>query len=98
MIKQFEEHVAKTFKGESYDRLVAGMAEELGEIAQITKHLRNEGLDPVQQEELTLELGDLMRYAALAAFRSNIPLDVILRENMAKMEARYPKHFQNSRS
>lgn len=94
MIKQFEEHVAKTFKGESYDRFVAGMAEELGEIAQITKHFRNEGPDPVQVKELTLELGDLIRYAALVAIRSNIPLEVIFAENMRKIEARYPKYFK----
>lgn len=95
-IKAFENHVAKTFMGESYDRLVAGMAEELGEIAQITKHLRNEGPDPVQERELTLELGDLMRYATLVAFRSNISLEVILAENMRKMEARYPKKFRTN--
>lgn len=95
-IRVFENHVAKTFMGESYDRLVVGMAEELGEIAQISKHLRNEGPDPVQEKELTLELGDLMRYAALAAFRSGISLETVLSENMRKMEARYPEKFRTN--
>ena len=44
MIKQFEEHVAKTFEGESYDRLVAGMAEELGEIVRLPSTWKTQDL------------------------------------------------------
>lgn len=95
-IKDFENHVAKTFRGESYDRLIAGLAEELGEIAQITKHLRISGPNPDQENQLALEIGDLIRYAVMLAVKSGIPLEEIVFVNMKKIELRFPKYFRTN--
>ena len=94
-LQEYQEHVAKTFRGESYDQLIAGIAEELGEIAQVTKHLRNHGPDTKQEADLCLEIGDLIRYAVMLAVRSNIPLKTIISENMKKIELRHPKLFKD---
>lgn len=96
--KDFENHVARTYRGESYDRLVAGLAEELGEVAQITKHLVNEGPDPSQEIQLALEIGDLIRYAVMLAVKAGIPLEEIISANMKKIESRHPKYFKDLRT
>lgn len=93
-IKDFENHVGKTFRGESYDRIIAGLAEELGEIAQITKHLKNSGPNREQEDQLALEIGDLIRYAAMLAVKSSVSLEEIIFVNMKKIELRYPKYFR----
>lgn len=93
-LQEYQEHVTKTFRGESYDRLIASLAEELGEVAQVVKEIRVEGFEPEQELKLTLELGDLIRYAVMLAVRANIPLETILSENMLKIEKRHPKFFK----
>ncbi|MDI9412103.1 MAG: MazG nucleotide pyrophosphohydrolase domain-containing protein [Bacillota bacterium] len=95
-LQEYQEHVAKTFCGESYDRLIASLAEELGEVAQVVKEIRVEGFEPEQELKLTLELGDLIRYAVMLAVRTQIPLETILYENMAKIEKRHPKFFRTN--
>lgn len=91
---EYQEHVAKTFRGESYDRLIAGIAEELGEVAQVIKEIRSDGFESEQELKLTLELGDLIRYTVMVAVRARIPLETILSENMLKIEKRHPNFFR----
>ena len=93
-LSEYQEHVSKTYRGESYDRLVASLAEELGEIAQVIKGIRNEGFTPRLESALILELGDLIRYAVMLAVRAQIPIDEIITSNTKKIEARYPKCFR----
>lgn len=70
-----------------------GLAGESGEVIEhLKKHLghgRALNLDLVSKE-----LGDVLWYLAAIATLTGIDLDVVARENLEKLQARYPNGFQ----
>lgn len=72
-----------------------GLAGEAGELANIVKkawrdnHFEaGEGVSDAQLQEIVLELGDILWYAAAVATRLDLDLNVVAGANLNKLEAR----------
>lgn len=74
-----------------------GLAGESGEVMDlIKKHTHHgHGLDKNKLQE---ELGDVLWYLAQIAAELNIDLSEVARENLAKLESRYPNGFSEEAS
>ncbi len=67
--------------------MTLGLVGEAGEVSEpIKKNLRGDG--PVDLAALSLELGDVLHYAAAIADHYELSLETILEQNVAKIEAR----------
>lgn len=69
-----------------------GLCGESGEAIDILKKHRFQG-HPLDQDRIVKELGDIAWYLAEAAEALDIPLEEILRRNLDKLAARYPRGF-----
>jgi NTP pyrophosphatase (non-canonical NTP hydrolase) len=74
-----------------------GLNGESGEAAEIVKKAFYHG-HPLDKESLRKELGDVLWYLAVMADGLGFSLDQIARENIAKLQARYPEGFSQERS
>lgn len=71
-----------------------GLAGEAGEFADcIKKHLIYG--QPLDIENATEELGDLLWYIALACHALDVQMDEIAAQNIAKLRKRYPVKYQD---
>lgn len=66
-----------------------GLAGESGEAVDIVKKSVFGG-HPLDKEKLILELGDILWYVAEMAHGLKVPLEEIMRQNIKKLEQRYP--------
>ena len=76
---------------------VMGLCGESGEAIDIVKKWLAQGHE-LDKGKLAKELGDIAWYLAEAAWALDIPLEDILRGNIAKLEKRYPEGFAAERS
>jgi NTP pyrophosphatase (non-canonical NTP hydrolase) len=86
--------------GDGERRLVVaalGLAGEAGEFANLVKKLTAHG-HTIPFEALADELGDVLWYLAEAASACSLDLAQIARDNIAKLERRYPEGFSQERS
>ena len=96
----YQTEAAKTVAENGFDLINAslGLCGESGEFADLVKKLAYQGHD-IDKEHLKRELGDIMRYIALAATVIGCDLEDIAETNIAKLRARYPKgHFESQNS
>jgi NTP pyrophosphatase (non-canonical NTP hydrolase) len=81
--------------GEGQQRLIVsalGLAGEAGEFANLVKKMTAHG-HPFDKKSLEDELGDVLWYLAEAATAAGLDLNVIAKENVRKLLARYPDGF-----
>lgn len=73
-----------------------GLPGESGEVCEILKkHERNQGKGiPLDVEHLTEELGDVLYYLVMIAFRNGITLGDVIEYNIKKIEARKVKNLE----
>ena len=76
---------------------VMGLCGESGEAIDIVKKHLFQGHE-LDRQALSKELGDIAWYLAETAYALDIPLDAILKSNIAKLKERYPEGFDMSRS
>ena len=76
---------------------VMGLCGESGEAIDIVKKHLFQGHE-LDRQALSKELGDIAWYLAETAYALDIPLDAILKANIAKLKERYPEGFDASRS
>ena len=76
---------------------VMGLCGEAGEAIDIVKKHLHQG-HPLDKEKLSGELGDIAWYLAETAWALDIPLERILRNNLEKLQNRYPEGFSSERS
>lgn len=74
-----------------------GLAGEAGEFANLVKKLTAHGHE-ISRETLSDELGDVLWYLAEAATACNLDLGHIARQNVLKLQKRYPDGFDSHRS
>lgn len=71
-----------------------GLAGEAGEAANKIKKVLYHGHE-LDLTEITRELGDVLWYVAVLATELDITLEDVARENVAKLERRYPNGFSS---
>lgn len=72
-----------------------GITTEAGELADaVKKHVFYN--KPLDQENLVEELGDLMFYSMNILVKLGIPLEDVLRQNMAKLGIRYAEGYSDA--
>lgn len=76
---------------------VMGLCGESGEAIDIVKKHLFHG-HPLDREALRKELGDIAWYLAETAWAMDVSLEDILRENIEKLQTRYPEGFEPQRS
>ena len=76
---------------------VMGLCGESGEAIDIVKKHLHQGY-ALDKEKLIKELGDIAWYLAEAAYALDIPLDQVLKANIAKLRDRYPEGFDTEKS
>lgn len=76
---------------------VMGLCGESGEAIDLVKKHLHQGHE-LDKEKLAKELGDIAWYLAETAWALDIPLEQILRENLEKLQKRYPDGFDPERS
>jgi NTP pyrophosphatase (non-canonical NTP hydrolase) len=83
--------------GDKLDNAILGLSGEIGEVADSWKKHKYHGhaFDPTKMME---ELGDLLWYIAQAADAIGYPLNIVARNNLEKLEKRYPDGFSSKRS
>jgi len=74
-----------------------GICGEAGEVAELIKKHVGHG-HPLPSDKLCKELGDVLWYLADIAQRNGLTLELVARENIAKLKARYPEGFSSERS
>lgn len=79
------------------DNAILGLCGESGELANYwKKHLyHGHELDPTKVIE---ELGDILWYIAQATDALGYPMRIVARNNIEKLEKRYPEGFSSERS
>lgn len=76
------------------NHLGLGMSGEAGELADAIKKYTVYH-QPLDRDNLREELGDLLWFVALGAKILNEPLEIIARENIAKLQKRYPDQYSD---
>ena len=76
---------------------VLGLCGESGEIADILKKYKFQGhkLDKIHMAK---ELGDVLWYAAILAEGLETDLETVMKDNIKKLEKRYPNGFEVEKS
>lgn len=77
--------------------LVFGLNGEVGEVTELLKKHLFHGHD-LSVQKITEELSDVMWYLTNLASYYNIPMTIILEENIKKLEERYPEGFSKEKS
>lgn len=101
-IDEYERSAARTLnpKLSETERLIdaaAGLAEESGEIlGLVRKHVYQSHALPL--DRLTAELGDALWCLAMTAKCAGLTLDQVASANVAKLRARYPNGYSDTRS
>lgn len=100
-VDEYQKAAARTMN-RLCDNLVAaglGLTGEAGEVADIIKKVRCQGHDlESMRGKLREEAGDVAWYLALLCTALDESMEEILRENIAKLEKRYPTGFDPQRS
>ena len=90
---------AKTYPtlAENLNHAALGIATEGGEFTTEVKRavIYGREITPEMREHMIEELGDLMWYVALAAEHLGVNLGGIARENIEKLQKRFPQAYSN---
>lgn len=84
-------------RNERFKQGALGLVGEAGEVIDLLKKHLYHG-HPLQEEELSKELGDVMWYIADIASNAGLDLDDIGVANLAKLRKRYPAGFDSNLS
>lgn len=76
---------------------VMGLCGEAGEAIDLVKKHLAQG-HPLDREKLVKELGDVAWYLAETAYALDVPLEEVLKGNIAKLKERYPQGFETEKS
>ena len=76
---------------------VMGLCGESGEAIDIVKKHLHQG-HALDTENLIKELGDIAWYLAETAFALDVSLEKVMRDNLEKLQARYPEGFDTEKS
>jgi len=78
-----------------FDNAVSGLAGEAGEVNDLWKKLKfhDKELNDENRDKLIDELSDVCWYLMQATIALNIPLDEVIRHNIAKLQQRHPHGF-----
>lgn len=76
---------------------VMGLCGEAGEAIDLVKKHLAQG-HPLDREKLVKELGDVAWYLAETAYALDVPLEEVLKGNVAKLKERYPQGFETEKS
>jgi len=74
-----------------------GLTGEAGEFADYVKKIEFHG-HAVQSDDLTSELGDVLWYLAAACDALGVDLAEVAKQNIEKLQRRYPEGFEEQRS
>lgn len=74
-----------------------GLAGESGEVVELIKKSQFHGHN-IHAEEITKELGDVLWYLSQIARLAGIPLDDVAKQNIKKLQKRYPEGFNQKDS
>lgn len=74
-----------------------GLPGEAGEVADAIKKYIFHGHE-FNREEIIKELGDVCWYVVMLCHAINVPLEVVLNQNIEKLKKRYPDGFSESAS
>ena len=101
-IKEYQEKALRTInvrltKKEQLSNLCMGLAGESGEVVDYIKKCMYHN-HKLYKQKVIEELGDLMWYLTNIATFLQIPMDIILNENIKKLEERYPDGFSELNS
>ena len=101
-IDEYEMSAARTLnpKLSETERLMdaaAGLAEESGEILGLVRKHAYQGRD-LPRDEVLIELGDALWCLAMTAKCAGLTLDQVAAANVAKLRARYPDGYSDTRS
>ena len=101
-IKEYQEKAERTVnKKLNFDNQLAnlcmGLCGESGEVVDYIKKCMYHN-HKLYKQKVIEELGDLMWYLTNIATFLQIPIDVILNENIKKLEERYPEGFSEENS
>lgn len=93
--KEYQQRAARTINPDA-DFLVnaaLGLSGETGEVIELVKKHRfhSKPLDPARFAE---ELGDVLWYLSALCEAQGLSLDKVARDNISKLEARYPEGFK----
>ena len=101
-IKEYQEKAKRTLNNdlqfyEELSNLCMGLAGESGEVIDYIKKCMYHN-HKLYKQDIIKELGDVMWYLTNIATFFNIPMDIILNENIKKLEERYPEGYSNEKS
>ena len=82
---------------EQVSNLCMGLCGESGEVVDYIKKCLYHA-HKFDDEKIVEELGDVMWYLTNIATFFKIPMDIILNENIKKLEERYPEGFSEEKS
>ena len=90
-IQLFDEYQDLVEEMPLYDDPILGLVGEVGEVVEHVKKDRREGerRKPIDEEKLTLELGDVLWYLTRTASEYGIELKDIATDNIEKLRARH---------
>lgn len=71
-----------------------GLSSETGEVVDLVKQYTFQGKD-LDRDTLTKEMGDVLWYLSQVAEWANIPFDDVAKDNIERLNERYPKGYQN---
>ena len=76
---------------------VMGLCGESGEVIDILKKHLSQGHE-LNREKMIEELGDVAWYLAETAYALGVDLDIVLNNNLVKLQKRYPEGFNVEKS
>jgi NTP pyrophosphatase (non-canonical NTP hydrolase) len=90
---QFQAATTRTLSKDTTMAVIAlGVAGEAGEVADIVKKFVGQG-HPFDLSKMKNELGDVLFYLAAMCDHLGIELEEVAKENVRKLEKRYPTGF-----
>lgn len=100
-LNDYQELALRTDNGNRDDKQIAvyalGISGEAGEVAELIKKWLGHGHD-VDKAKLVKELGDVLWYVSALAACFGINLELIGKQNLAKLKQRYPDGFSHEAS
>lgn len=93
-LTDYQHHVSRM---PLYDDPILGLIGEVGEVVEHIKKDRRVGNRhrPINIEELTSELGDVLWYLTRLACENNIDMNYVASYNLKKLNERHKKHESN---
>jgi NTP pyrophosphatase (non-canonical NTP hydrolase) len=98
--RDYQTAAARTAQPDHPARLLVsacGLAGEAGEVVELLKKHKGHA-HPLDRDRVAKELGDVLWYVADIATACGLDLDIVARNNIWKLQQRYPEGFDTARS